>query len=163
MYIKFKFHSLVDVITNSSSVIYTNSDGCIEPAKELVQEFLNTMGIDKSVDDMFYFDSFMDPSDYFDYFEDFNKDEIKSSGYQLVNLGYREKKKEIEKIFKKVVSGEIDRPQWMIDAENAESDDWGSYYESDLYISPREQKYEKLAKALKGFLYSTETEVLYNG
>lgn len=163
MYIKFKYHSVVDVITNSSTTIYTNSDGCIGPAKELVQEFLNTMEIEKSVDEIFYFDSFMDYDHYLNYLYDINEDEKDKYINDFINLGYKEQEKEFEKVFKNVASKEIERPKWMIDAERAKSDDWGSYYESELYIFPKEQKYEKLAKALEKFLYSTNHESMYNG
>ena len=37
---KNKVHSYVDVITNSSTTIYSYYDGCIEPAKEMINAFL---------------------------------------------------------------------------------------------------------------------------
>lgn len=56
---KLKLHSIVDVITNSSTVIYTYQDS-IEESKELLQEILNIANIEKSVDDLFYIDTFLE-------------------------------------------------------------------------------------------------------
>jgi hypothetical protein len=142
MHIKFNYHSLVDVITNSSTTIYTNSDGCVGPAKELIQEFLKTMNIDKDVNDIFYFDSFMD------------KD------YYLDDLGEIDDE-EVDELLQKIASKEIEKPQWMIGLETQKSEDDECGYDSELYIFPKEEKYEKLAKALKRFLYSTDHEAIY--
>ena len=54
--VKFKMHSMVDVITNSSTVIYTYQDGCLNPAKELINEVLKLEGSDKNADDLFEFE-----------------------------------------------------------------------------------------------------------
>lgn len=55
--IKIKLHSVVDVITNSSTVIYTYQNGSIEPAKELINEMIKLAGIEgKTADDLFTFE-----------------------------------------------------------------------------------------------------------
>lgn len=163
MYIKFKYHSLVDVITNSSTTIYTNSDGCVGPAKELIQEFLDTMNIDKKVDDIFYFDSFMDKDYYLDDLDELDEDEIDKYAKELIDLGWKKSGEKFEELLKKIASKEIDRPEWMIGLETRRSEDYESGYDSELYIFPKEEKYEKLAKALEKFLYSTDHEAMYNG
>lgn len=56
MELKFKIHSVVDVITNSSTIIYTYQDDSIQPAKELIDEMLRLFGVtDKTADDIFKF------------------------------------------------------------------------------------------------------------
>jgi len=51
--IKIKLHSITDLITNSSTVIFTYSKGCVEPLKEMFAEIAKTFGITKSFDEMF--------------------------------------------------------------------------------------------------------------
>jgi hypothetical protein len=50
--VKIKFHSLTDIITNSSTTIYTYSDKSSKACKEMVDEIFETLGIDKSCDDV---------------------------------------------------------------------------------------------------------------
>ena len=57
--IKIKPHSIVDVITNSSTVVYVQThDNTIKYAKELINTFLKVAGSDKKANDLFnfYFD-----------------------------------------------------------------------------------------------------------
>ena len=44
-----KLHSFIDLITNSSTEIFINRIGAIEPLKELVDEFLKMNGSDKTL------------------------------------------------------------------------------------------------------------------
>jgi len=54
--ISIPIHSIVDVITNSSTVIYIQThDKTIEYAKALVNDILKASGSDKSADDVFTF------------------------------------------------------------------------------------------------------------
>lgn len=56
MEIKLRIHSVVDVITNSSTVIYTNCDDShIGFAKQMVDMILKEAGSDKTADDLFTF------------------------------------------------------------------------------------------------------------
>lgn len=155
----FKFHSLVDVITNSSTTIYTNSDNCIEPAKELVQEFLNTFGIDKKVDDIFTFDSFMDIEEYCDFLIDYDPEEYDNI---FKDLGWEERDKKMELIIESIVQNNIKKPDWMNDAENSKIGDYDSGYDSRLYIFTKEDKYKALGDKIKNFLYSTDIDADYN-
>jgi len=50
---KIPVHSVIDIITNSSSEIFCNSEKSIEPAKDLINEMLRLMGSDKTCDDIF--------------------------------------------------------------------------------------------------------------
>lgn len=142
--IKLKFHSLVDVITNSSTTIYTYSDGSVAPAKELVTEFARVMGFTESVDDMFRFIIVCEDDYYYYETEDIE--------------GRPEDEAEQRRIVKAVMKGEISKPQWMLDVEERE-DKW-SYTTpaTDLLIVPLDDKYADLGKALVKFLYSTDHE-----
>ena len=50
---KINLHSVIDLITNSSTEIYTYSDGSLTACKEMINEFLKVMNIDKTCDDLF--------------------------------------------------------------------------------------------------------------
>jgi len=65
-----KIHSAIDLITNSSTEIYCNSDGSLEPAKEMINTMLETFGINHKADDIFYFGVFADDYYYTDHLEE---------------------------------------------------------------------------------------------
>lgn len=61
-------HSVVDVITNSSTVIYTSAAGnAIDVAKEIINEVLGLAGSEKSADDLFDFRIQVRPEDCVDW------------------------------------------------------------------------------------------------
>lgn len=51
--IKIKLHSLIDLITNSSTEIYTFSSASLQACKNMVDEFFKMSGINKTCDDVF--------------------------------------------------------------------------------------------------------------
>jgi len=54
--LRLSFHSIVDVITNSSSVVYTScTSSTIEHMKEIVNSILKAGGSDKVADDLYKF------------------------------------------------------------------------------------------------------------
>jgi len=57
MELRIAVHSMVDVITNSSTVIYTwtNGDKSIAVAKEMIDYILSVAGSDKKAEDLFEF------------------------------------------------------------------------------------------------------------
>ena len=65
-----KIHSAVDLITNSSTTIYTFHDGCIGPLKELVNEMLSVLNHTEKFDDIMIAGIFLDSYRYIDIFED---------------------------------------------------------------------------------------------
>jgi hypothetical protein len=152
MLFKIDFHSMVDVITNSSSIIYTYSDGCIEPAKELINEFAKSMGYNKTADEMFTFGVFCEDDEaYYDHipeeFVDYNSE-----------TSYEDSEKYIDKLIEQIMAGEVEKPEWM---ENVEDNDEGP--NTNLYIWAKEDKYKELGKKLTAFLYSADHEVGYDG
>ena len=67
---KLKIHSFVDLITNSSTTIFTNSHKSLNAVKELIDESLKLFGIDKKFDDLFYANVFCENE--YPYFEYYN-------------------------------------------------------------------------------------------
>ena len=63
-----KVHSIVDVITNSSTVIYTQADeGTIKSVKELINALLAIGKSELTADDLFEFSLEKDDESYSDY------------------------------------------------------------------------------------------------
>ena len=59
---KLKPHSFVKIITNSSSVIYTEYSYSEEPAYELFQSILDLMGVDEKAKDIVKISASTNPS-----------------------------------------------------------------------------------------------------
>lgn len=151
---KLKIHSVVDLITNSSTVIFTYSEGSLPALKELVNEMLKTFGRTEKFDDIFYANIFLDEScDYIEYLE---QNELNIDADEDVNLDY------IEKLKHHILIGELEKPQWMIDAESYDYN-YDDRPENTLNIIPAEEKYTDLADLLIRYLYSTDHEASYNG
>ena len=50
---KLPLHSLTDLITNSSTVIYTYSDNSEKALREMIDEIFHVLGVKKKCDDVF--------------------------------------------------------------------------------------------------------------
>ena len=169
--IKFNFHSVVDVITNSSTVIYTYQDGCEVPAKELVNEMLNLSGeTKKKAEDIFYFGVFCDNYKYTEYIDERMEDD----GEELPNFPqldgrygtpeYNEsiqlREKWIEDLKLSIMKGEAPKPAWMERAEES----YDSYRpRTYLFLVPKEEKYTEFGKKIKKLLGGIEADGGYNG
>jgi len=51
--IKIALHSVVSLITNSSTEFYTDFSDSLEPCKDMINEMFRSCGIDKKCDDVF--------------------------------------------------------------------------------------------------------------
>ena len=162
--IKFRMHSLVDVITNSSTVIYTYQDGSINPAKELINEMLSLSRItDKNADDIFYFGIFCEDDYYLDTLSDKDLDvEYPYKYYPNSGYGSPERKqweegrtKWLENFQLSIMKGEIEKPQWMIDIEE-DCDSWNP--SSYLNIVPKDEKYAEFGNKISALLNSISAD-----
>ena len=71
MQFRIPVHSIVDVITNSSSVIYTEAhNNSISIAKKIIDSVLTAAGSTKTADDLFDFSVTVYPTDLFQYLDD---------------------------------------------------------------------------------------------
>ena len=145
--IKIKLHSTVDIITNSSTVIYTYQDGSLAPVKELIDEMLKISGSELKADDCFYFGVFLD--DTYEYLEDNSEaPELSKEEFSALKLS--------------MLKGEIEKPKWMINVEDSEN--WNCYQKSTaLEILPKDEKYSELANKLLNYLNSTSHEACQDG
>lgn len=146
---KFSFHSIVDVITNSSTVIYVYQDD-IKVTKELVQEILKLMNITgKSPDDVFYYGVFCENEHYSEFLDE--REEEQPNCWDT--LSYKEQEELISSLKSFIMKGEKEKPRWM---EEAEENEDGWEYSRYLHLIPKEEKYEKLAEKMKEFLSSPD-------
>ena len=157
--IKIKPHSVVDVITNSSTVIYTYSDNCVTPIKEMINEFIKVFmpDSDKTADDMFFIGVFCDVDRYFEY----DYDETPEAIAVINDLPYEEQGAAFDKLLLSILKGETKRPDWMEEVEGYE--DYSGYaYETTLHIETKDAKYNKIAGLIHKTLYSTDHEASYD-
>jgi len=157
---KLNIHSIVDVITNSSTVIYTYQNST-EEAKELLQEILNLMGEEKEVDDLFNMGVFLSDDSYYEGHlaedvdeenmpEDYPTEDWKAQGRYFTDLK------------EKILKGEVEKPEWMKNAEEKET--WSGYaYPTSLHIIPKDEKYNGLIKKILAFLNSLHHEAFRDG
>jgi len=165
-------HSITDKITNSSITIFTYSEGSIDACKELINEIFKTFGVDKKCDDVFILTLLAEDFEiYYEYFEDDDDDDededdkngseedekglISEDELQQLNVDKREEY--IESLIEDIYNGKVEKPKWMLKAEQKTN-----YYDlspsTSLYIVSKEPQFEKLAKLIKEFLYSTAYE-----
>ena len=134
--IKIKLHSSVDLITNSSTVIFTYSEGSLSAVKDLVNEMLKVFGREETFDDIFYAQVLPD---------EYNEDKDLPENYKELEVQY--------------IKGEIEKQDWM---ENSERYDYLNG-DTTLYIIPKDEQYSELANKLLKYLYSTDHRATHDG
>ena len=165
---KINLHSAVDLITNSSTTIYTFSNGCVEPVKELVNEMLHVMNSTETFDDIFYAGVFFDDlSNYYDCYsdcDDCDDDEYDENNNDVSFPTERDGMSEyqyIDKIIDLILQNKMEKPGWMIKAEK-KAENYDEYVSTALYLKAKSEVYQPLADKLIRFLYSTDHEEHYN-
>lgn len=140
--IKIKIHSVVDLITNSSTEIFSYYGNSILPCKEMINEFIKAFGIkNKTCDDIFYISTFCEG----DVYAEFIRDEQNDITQQ----------EDIETMIESILIGEVEKPEWMKKCEGI--------YENIFYIKAKDEKHKKLANYIEKFLYSSEHDASYDG
>jgi len=143
MHEKLKIHSTTDLITNSSTTIFTFSDGCDAVLREMINEILRVFGIDKKCDDLFHMVVLAD-DDY--HYLEYDNTELSTE--------------EIREQLRAVKNGEMPKPEWFNTVESHVSEELQGG--TTLYISPKNPEYEKMAQLIYKFLYSTSNEATYD-
>lgn len=144
--LRLRLHSSVDLITNSSTVIFTYSEGSIPKVKELVNEILKMFNQSLTFDDVFNAETFCEDSVY-----------SESEEYPL------ESDVEFLELKEKILKGEIEKPQWMREIEEDEEIYYGYRESTYLELYPKDKQYEELSKKIINFLYSTNHEGTRDG
>jgi hypothetical protein len=132
-------HSQTEVITNSSTTIYTYSDRSPDACREMIDEIFKTFGINKKCDDVFNLVVLLNNDEYYEHWID--------------NQGH-ETEGDLGELIDKIRTGKASKPKWMSDAEKKR--EWGGG--STLTITAKSPEYEDVAKRIHKFLYSTTSE-----
>ena len=149
--IQIPIHSATDLITNSSTVIFTYSEGCPAALKEMIDELFKTFGVDKTFDDVFTAVVLCTNDEFYaEWFEN-HSDEVALDPEKVYEL------------VKDVKEGKVEKPEWFKKAE--ESNDSYDYFSpsTSLYLIPKMDEYTKLGRLVKNFLYSTSHEATRDG
>jgi len=160
---KIRIHSAVDVITNSSTVIYTYMDGCVQPVKDLINEMGRTLGFTETAEDMFYIGVFCDNDRYADVLDNMSEDDELPEGFEnFQDMDWKESAALIEEKLSDALRGKCDLPDWM---EKASKDDgWGEPTSSTtLYLKAKDPKYKKIGDLIIKLINSTEEEATRDG
>jgi len=134
--VKINIHSIIDLITNSSTEIFVHSDNCVKPVKELLDEFLRLEGSNKKCDDLF--DIFLEHK----YYKDNLTYCLKVENFSL---------EKIQEIFD-ILNNKLKKPEWWF--ENKVENIVNYHSQSFLVVKSKDKKYEYLLNLLNKFLYS---------
>lgn len=154
--IKCRIHSIVDLITNSSTVIFTYQNS-IKQAKDLVNEVLRLSGSELNADDVFYYGVFCGSDRYGEYASDMDTDDQDDVAKEISGLDWEERDKYIDVLKERILRGEIEVPSWWSDAEY---DETGDSWDPDSYLTllPKDEKYSELANKIKALLNSVTAD-----
>jgi hypothetical protein len=172
---KIHFHSITDLITNSSTVIYTYSGASVQACKDMVDEIFNSLGVDKKCDDVFILTVLSDDDVYEEWIdnnEDDEEDDEEDDGEDEEDDGEDDGTDEIEdnacgvginikELTNDIIHGRAEKPEWMKSAEDNNCDGYPN--DTTLHIVAKDPKFEKLAKLVVDFLYSTDHEATRDG
>ena len=154
-----KMHSVVDLITNSSTVIYTDYSSTVEAVKDLMSEILSVLGEDVSVDDAIFIDTIKDSYWYSERYDELmgDKDDENPDFVDLPEDWYTQ--------YSQYCVGVIPKPFWMSYIENNSSSD--SYYDNamdnDILIRAKEPRFETIVEKIKKVIFSPESDASYDG
>ena len=156
--IKIKLHSITDLITNSSTTIFTYSEGSEQALKDMINEIITTLTPfnleNLTCDDMFDIVVMCDESYiYSEYIARMDKDDL-PEGITTET--------DIASLYADVIAGKIPKPSWF---HNVEEEEGYNIYRPDsyLYLIPKDEKYIKMGAAIKAFLYSTDHAACQDG
>ena len=163
-----KIHSMTDLITNSSTVIYTYSDRSPKALKEMIDEVFSVLGVDQKCDDVFTISVAKDSAELdLDACVDWAVDNSDMSGVPEVFSGDDEDVwyHTMSDFLDDIGDGKMEKPKWFVNMEEGlEEESYDSYPpETTLKVIAKDPKYEKLAELVVKFLYSTNHEATRDG
>jgi len=111
---------------------------------------------DKSADDLFYFGVFCDKDTYLEALS-YNEEIELPEGFD--NLSFKEKHDFINDLITSIIKGEIDKPDWMDEAEKG--DEWDP--DTTLILIPKDQKYKVFGENIIKLLNGVDADVGRDG
>lgn len=137
--IRIPVHSIVDIITNSSTVVYVNStSNTIDYTKKFLNQIIKSVGVDGDVDDYFDVTLELTESIALEWFENMDSGEIQEllEGYKKYkgviydDLKWEEQKTVLKDVSNRIMIGEIKKPdRWGLDREDRD--------QRELFIKPK--------------------------
>jgi len=141
---KIPIHSTTDLITNSSTVIFTYSEGSEKALVEMINELFKTFHIYKKCEDVFDTVILAEEEHYTEAPE------------KLLPEGLDQE--DVIQLYRDVTTGKVPKPDWFKDVEDHE-DSYDYYTPSTfLHLIPKSPEYNQLALLIDRFLYSTDHE-----
>jgi len=158
--LKIPIHSMIDLITNSSTEIFVTSDSSVKPAKELLTELLKINGSDKTCDEVFTLTVEVDNERLADFLADQMEeyDEELWNKLGLEDASWQETDNIISKYLEDIEKGEIERPEWI----STMIEDMEISIDTYLVVKSNDPKYDNFLELLKTFLYSPDYNETYN-
>jgi hypothetical protein len=158
---KINLHSMTDLITNSSTTIFTLHDNSVKPCKELVNEVLALMGSDKKCDDIFELSVEADLEYATDMVYDRLQDLLDEEEYKALKISddYSKGYDKVQKILKDIRSGKMEKPDWYDELIEDNEDMQGN---TELVIVVKDPQFQKLAEKVIKFLNSVDTQESYD-
>jgi hypothetical protein len=146
---KIAIHSVTDLITNSSTTIFTYSGNSEAAFVEMINELFKSFNIDKKCEDVFDTVVLCDEYRYTEYDEDGEDGEVTLTT------------EEREKLYQDVLTGKVPKPDWFSKVEEDE-DGCGFNPSTYLHLIPKSPEFVKLGELVSKFLYSTGNEATYD-
>jgi hypothetical protein len=158
--VKIKLHSMTDLITNSSTVIYTYSEASKEACEKMIDAIFETFGIDKKCSDVFTLSIATENID--EYICESDPDDDTPDD-MLDDDGDCFDSDKVSKLLEDIESGAVEQPEWLTNKIESISDSRDYPLETTLIITPKDEKYNKMAELVSSFLYSTDHEAGRDG
>lgn len=156
--LRIKLHSMTDLITNSSTVIYTYSDASLGACRDMIDEVFRVLGVDKKCDDVFtlFITSDVESYDICDTepTDDTPKEFIDNDGQFIDD--------KVSELLDQIHNGQTP-PEWLNKIVSKIDDRRDYPTENTLIVKAKSPEFEKLADLIKAFLYSTSHEATRDG
>ena len=98
-----QIHSVTDLITNSSTVIFTYSENSLNSLKEMINEIFKTFGIDKTCDEVFNLVVLCNKHYYYQQY----LDELAEDGDEVPEVS------DLNQLIIDVQEGKVEKPEWF--------------------------------------------------
>ena len=145
---KIELHSVIDLITNSSTEIFVHSDNSIKPLKELINEILKLMYVKEFCDELFDISlEFIGIEEFIEYQLDYSYREHRTI-LDSIGSTNEERKENLKQLITDIKFNNKEEPEWF------KCDHVYYNIESKIVIKTKDHKFDKLLELLKTFLYS---------
>ena len=133
------------------------SSNSVEALKDMLQEFFIVFNIPLTPDELFYYGVFCKENTYANY-KYWDEAPVTMEIPEVFTGTCHSQEDRIEFVhytINKVMTGEIEKPSWMLYVEMEENcNNYETAPSNYLYLIPKESKYKKLAEKILDFLYS---------